>query len=89
MPPVIFDPDKDAANVRKHGLSLSRAREMDWAGAVISLDERFAYGERRFRAYAMLDGRLHMAAITFRGGAIRVISLRKANRSEIRRYGRP
>ena len=84
-----FDPAKDALNRRKHGLSLGRARDFDWPAAVIELDNRRDYGERRFRAYANMDGRLHMAAFTLRNGVTRIISLRRANKREVKRYGRP
>lgn len=84
---IDFDPEKDAVNRAKHGLSLADAAGLAWKDAFILLDERLAYGEQRLRVYAMLDGRLHMAAVTFRGPILRVISLRKANRREARRYG--
>lgn len=84
---IDFDPGKDAVNRAKHGLSLADAARLEWEDAFILPDDRAAYGERRLRVYAMLDGRLHMAAVTFRGPVLRVISLRKANRREVRRYG--
>jgi hypothetical protein len=36
---------------------------------------------------ALLGPRLHVAVITFRGDAMRVIGFRKANSREIKRYG--
>ncbi len=88
MPPIEFDPAKDAANLRKHGLSLAEARALAWDGAVILPDTRRDYGELRFRAYARMAGRLHMAAFTLRGRTFRIISLRRANGQENRRYGK-
>jgi uncharacterized protein len=35
---------------------------------------------------AMLNQRLHVAVITYRGDAVHVISFRKANSREIKRY---
>jgi uncharacterized DUF497 family protein len=32
---IVFDPEKDARNIAKHGISLTRAEEMDMAAAVI------------------------------------------------------
>ena len=86
---IDFDPEKDAVNREKHGLSLAEVVRLEWKDAFVLPDERIAYGERRLRVYAMLDGRLHMAAVTFRGLILRVISLRKANRREVTRYGTP
>ena len=77
---------RDAANREKHGLSLAEAQAFDWAHALTLVDDRKDYGEPRYRSYAMLHGRLHMAAWTPRGPVIRMISLRRANRREARRY---
>ena len=50
-------------------------------------DERFAYGEARFRVYGRIDGQLHMLAFTMHGTVLRAISLRKANKREENHYG--
>jgi uncharacterized DUF497 family protein len=84
---VAFDPEKEARNVAKHGISLARAEEMDMAAAVIREDDRFDYGETRYIAFADIDDALHCLVFTFRGSNVRAISLRKANKQEIRRYG--
>jgi len=83
---VVFDPEKDRANRQKHGLSLARAEEMDFATAMIVIDDRFPYGEIRYRALGLIEGRLHMLVYTRRDGQRRAISLRKANRKERQRY---
>ena len=62
--PVEFDPAKEARNRAKHGVSLARAAEFEDDALRIVSDERFAYGERRFVAYGMLDGRLHVLVFT-------------------------
>ncbi len=84
---IAFDPGKDASNRAKHGLSLARAAEMDLDTAFVQPDERRDYGEPRWAAYGILDGRLHMLAFTVRNGVMSAISLRRANAKEIRRYG--
>ena len=83
---IEFDPDKDAINRAKHGLSLAEAAKIDLETAAVIPDDRYAYGEARFRAYGRIDGRLHMLAFTMRGNVLRAISLRKANATEVRRY---
>lgn len=83
---ITFDPEKDRANRAKHGVGLARAAELDWATAHIEADERRSYGETRYIAWAMLEDRLHACVFTLRDGLVRVISLRKANRREERRY---
>ena len=84
---VEFDHQKDATNRQKHGLSLIEASRLDLDHATVVPDERFIYGELRFRAYGVLDGRLHVLAFTMRGVNLRAISFRKANKREERRYG--
>lgn len=81
---IVFDPAKDAANLAKHGVSLSRAEDMQMDDALIEVDDRVDYGELLWIAYGELDGRLHVLAFTVRDGRIRAISLRKANRREQR-----
>ncbi len=84
---IEFDAEKDALNQRKHGLSLADAALLDVDTAVVLPDDRYAYGEARFRAYGLIEGRLHMLAFTMRGSVLRAISLRKANSREVQRYG--
>ena len=60
---IEFDPGKDAANIAKHGVSLSDAREMVLDEALIIADTRFDYGEERFNAYGLIGDTLH--AMTF------------------------
>lgn len=82
-----FDPEKEDANVRKHGLSLDVARLIDWSAVTVVPDERKDYRETRYQIYGKVMGRLHVLIATPRRGSLRIISLRKANRREVRRYG--
>ena len=81
-----FDPAKEALNFLKHGISLVEAARLDWGMARVSLDDRHAYGELRQVALAPMDGRLWVVVFTDRPEGRRVISLRKANLREYRRY---
>lgn len=83
---IEFDAAKDEANRAKHGVSLAAAAELDLGSALVIEDLRFDYGERRFIAYAPIEGRLHAMYFTVRGDVIRVIGLRKANQRERKRY---
>ena len=82
-----FDPSKDVLNRAKHGVSLAAAAGFVDSELRIVADERFDYGERRLVAYGKLEGRLHVLVFTRRAGIARVISLRKANAREVKRYG--
>jgi hypothetical protein len=79
-----FDPAKNARNVAERGLPFELVADLEWETAVAVEDTRRDYGERR--VLAMLNGRLHAAVVTYRDGATHVISFRKANRKEVKRY---
>lgn len=49
-------------------------------------DTRGEYGEKRFVSLVPIHGRLCVVAWCVRGAALRVISLRKANARERKRY---
>jgi uncharacterized DUF497 family protein len=83
---IEFDLGKDEANRRKHGLTLSRVQEGDWAHAYIEHDDRRDYGELRFYAYLVIEARVHVVIFTPRGDRLRIISLRRANSREVKRY---
>ena len=83
---VTFDPEKNAGNIAERGLSFERVAELEWDTAVIAEDPRRDYGEPRLLVMARLDGRLHAAVVTPRGEDLHVISFRKANRREVKRY---
>lgn len=85
---ITFDPAKNEANIRERGLPFSLVKEaFDWASAQVIEDTRRNYGERRFRALGYIGERLHAVVYTPRGTEMHVISLRKANRREVRRHG--
>jgi uncharacterized protein len=83
---VEFDPGKDAANFAKHGVSLALAAELDWEAALVWVDDRFEYGELRMIALAPKTSILYYVAFVERGEVRRLISLRRANRREVKRY---
>ena len=61
-----FDPEKDARNVARHGLSLA-----DFAGfddkEIVQVDDRLDYGETRFVARGRIGGVPHAVVFTWRG----------------------
>jgi len=85
---VTLDLAKNAENIAERGLSFEQVAELDSDTAVIGEDTRHDYGEPRQLVVARLDGRLHAAVVTPRGEDLHVISFRKANRREVRRYGK-
>lgn len=83
---IEYDAAKDQSNQEKHGLSLAQAGLLDWATALIHADTRFDYSEARYQALGLLDMQTYLAVFTIRDDALRIISLRRANRREERRY---
>ena len=83
---IEFDPAKDAANQAKHGVSLSMAGELNWEAALVWVDGRFEYKEMRMIALAPKTEILYYVAFVDRGEVRRVISLRRANRREVKHY---
>jgi len=86
MENVSFDPSKDAANFAKHGVSLALAARLEWESALTWPDTRRAYGEFRHCALGYVGARLYVAVFVERGDGLRIISMRKANAREVRRY---
>ena len=83
---IEFDPLKDQANARKHGVSLRLAHELDWDAALVWVDHRHDYGELRMIALAPQPPVLFDIAFVDRGDVRRIISLRRANQREAKHY---
>jgi uncharacterized DUF497 family protein len=79
-----FDEAKEVSNVAKHGISL--ARVSDFVEVAVMVDDRFEYGETRYRAWGHIDGIAYYLAFTFRDGEMRPISLRRAHAKEMKRH---
>jgi uncharacterized protein len=79
-----FDEAKDAVNIANHGISLARAFDMEIV--IFMEDDRFDYGEVRYRAWGYIDGKPHYLAYTIRNGLVRPISLRRAHAREMKRH---
>lgn len=86
---IDFDPDKNAKNILERNLSFERAAEFDFLSATFLIDERQDYGEQRQIAIGYLDGRLHFLCFVQIPDGIRVVSFRKANSREARKYEKP
>jgi uncharacterized DUF497 family protein len=81
-----FDPNKDAINLNKHGLSLAEAADLDWSEALIWVDNRKDYGEIRQIGLVPMNQRLYNVVFVDKKTERRIISFRKANNREYERY---
>ena len=87
---VTFDPAKDALNLAKHGFSFLDAVGFEWETAVVWPDTRRDYGEPRMVALGYIGLRIMYVVYVVRPPEQpperRIISLRKANTREVKRY---
>ena len=83
---IAFDPAKNERNLRLHGISFDRVVDFEFETALFQEDNRHDYGETRYRVIGFLDFRLYVLVMTEQENGIRVISLRKATKGEVKRY---
>ena len=82
-----FDPKKEAANLKKHGVSLSEADGVLNDPLAITVEDESAEGEQRFVTIGTnVFGSLMVVVHTPRGDDVRIISVRKAGPKERRAY---
>jgi uncharacterized DUF497 family protein len=82
-----WDPEKDKANVEKHGISFDEARQIFAAPVLTRSDDRQDYGERREISLGALSPEAVLVVVhTRRGTRLRLISARKANSRERKIY---
>jgi hypothetical protein len=83
---IEFDPAKSERNVHERGLPFDLVAEFEWDSCQTYEDTRFDYPEPRRVSVGYIRGRLHVVCHTPVRDGLRVISLRKANKREVRRY---
>jgi uncharacterized protein len=85
--PYEWNEGKRQKSLAIHGVDFSAIESFEWRKAVVIADTRKNYGEVRFLAYGPIEDRLYCVVFTVRGQNIRIISMRKANIREVKRYG--
>jgi uncharacterized DUF497 family protein len=81
-----WDPEKEKRNIEKHKVDFQTASRI-WEGSVLERDDnRRNYSESRIEALGQVQGRLMVVIFTWRGTVRRIISARKANPREQRRF---
>ena len=86
---IEYDMAKDQDNIRTRGLPLGAAELLFTGPYVEEEDARTDYGETRFVAtgpIAALGDRIFVVVYTWRENIRRIISFRKANDREVRKY---
>jgi len=78
---------KRKINLAKHGIDFAAIESFEWETATIFEDRRKNYDEKRMVAYGYIKGRLVAVVYTEGKDTRRIISLRKTNSREVKRYG--
>jgi uncharacterized protein len=81
-----WDEDNRKAHLVKHGVDFRDVTRMFDGPTVETVDDRTNYGETRFNALGEIEGRVYAVAYTWRHANRRIISARKANAREQRKY---
>ena len=80
-----WDDTKRLTNLGKHQVDFGEIENFDWDNAISEPSSR--YGEERWTAYGYMYGLLHAVVYTDRDEVRRIISVRRANARERKRYG--
>ncbi len=84
---LAWDPDKALQNFRKHGIRFSDVEPVFYDPLTVILEEQRAQNEPRFILVGSdAPGRVIVVVHTWRRDAIRIISARKATRTERKIY---
>lgn len=81
-----FDPAKSAKNEQERGLPFAAASRLFDGLRIEWQDDRKDYGEIRVNTLGEIEGRIFFASFTRRQDAVRIISFRKANAREAKRF---
>ena len=82
-----WDEQKAESNEVKHSVSFQFAtRAFEDENRLTVVDDRSNYREVRYITLAKIDSRVYIVVFTLRSSIIRLISARKANKREVKRY---
>ena len=81
-----WDPIKNQRNIEKHGIDFTDAVCIFEHPTLTAADNRRNYGEKRIAAMGTVEGVILYAVYTVRDGIWRIISARRANRRERKKY---
>jgi hypothetical protein len=84
-----WDEEKNAANIKNHGIDFLDAALIFESPTLEAIDDRADYGEVRYIAFGLSGETVLQVVYTWRGkNIIRIISARKANRDDTEKYYR-
>lgn len=80
-----YDEEKSQANLEKHGIDFLAAQAL-WKDPDLLEIQAKSDDEPRFLVIGLLGSKHWSAVITYRRGAIRIISVRRSRRREVELY---
>jgi uncharacterized DUF497 family protein len=80
-----FDNIKSNLNLKKHGIDFNEAQLLWNDPDLIEIPVNI-HDEARYLIIAMLNGKCCTGVITYRGDAIRIISIRRSRKAEVNIY---
>lgn len=83
---ISYDPKKNYRNIVQRGLPFDDAAYFDFETSIQYIDMRHDYGEKRILSIGYMGERLHVLCFVETTTGIRVISFRKANQREVKKY---
>jgi hypothetical protein len=81
-----WDEAKNRSNIQKHGIDFNDAQDLFKHPLLSLLDNRENYGEERWIGIGWLQHIIAVVVYTERDDVIRLISVRKATKNEVRLY---
>jgi uncharacterized DUF497 family protein len=81
-----WDENKNISNIRKHGIDFKDSSKIFTNPMITKVDDRKDYKEKRWISLGNLENIVVILVYTKRGKNIRLISIRKANKSERKIY---
>ena len=83
---IEFDDAKRQITLFTNGLDMAKANEVFDKSHLDQIDGRKDYGEVRIRTFGYLDKQPVFIVWTYRANIKRIISMRRANEREIKKY---
>lgn len=83
---IEWDDNKNLINLKKHGIDFADAYKIFENPLLTRIDDRIDYKERRWIGLGLLEEINVVLVYTKRGKNVRIISIRKANKTERKIY---
>ena len=80
-----YDENKSVVNSQKHGIDFYKAQELWLDEQIIEVELTFL-DEPRWLCVGKIEGKHYTAIITYRSDIVRIISVRRARKNEVKNY---